>query len=124
MSDQEKDIKAFLKVRREKLEQLREEGIEPFPHEFDFSHTATLIHAEFGDVEAEKLEAEPVDVRVCGRIVAQDDRAGLLTAVRELAEDGSVREDLGRRAAEAFCEEYSSRVVLETIRKAVEDMEP
>ena len=71
MSEQERDTKAFLKVRREKLEQLREEGIEPYPHEFGFSHTATQIHDEFGEVGAEKLEAEPVDVRVCGRIVAQ-----------------------------------------------------
>ncbi len=52
----------FLAKRREKLERLRERGIDPYPHNFERTHLAREIHDNF-----EVLE-EGDDVRVAGRI--------------------------------------------------------
>ena len=70
MSEQEKELKEFLRIRREKLEKLREAGIDPYPQKYDFTHTATEVHDGFSGKSKEELAEEKVVVRVCGRIMA------------------------------------------------------
>jgi lysyl-tRNA synthetase class 2 len=60
--------------RREKLERLREQGIEPFPHEFDGVTAIDEIHAAHGGLEA----GEETDVahRIAGRLTARRGHGG------------------------------------------------
>ena len=57
-------VRAYVEdARRQKLAELRERGIEPFPYGFERTHTTTQAVAEFGT-------NDPVTVRVAGRIAA------------------------------------------------------
>ena len=56
--------------RRKKLSEIKSLGHAPYPHKFDGTHTPGQIAREFGGRTAEQLSAEPVYVRVAGRIVA------------------------------------------------------
>ena len=63
MQDTEHDL---LGVRRDKLELLREEGIDPFGARFIVSHKAKDIAAEFSSLEKSKEE-----VSTAGRIITK-----------------------------------------------------
>jgi lysyl-tRNA synthetase class 2 len=56
--------------RLKKLEQLREAGLNPYPHEFRWTATAADLVEKYGTTTAADLEAQKVDVRVAGRIVS------------------------------------------------------
>ncbi|MGH7627126.1 MAG: OB-fold nucleic acid binding domain-containing protein, partial [Gemmatimonadaceae bacterium] len=58
------DLNFVLKARREKLERLRELGVEPFAYGYERTHSAGDAVAQLG----EAAEAGPV--RVAGRLVA------------------------------------------------------
>ncbi len=57
-------------VRRQKLEDLRAAGINPYPHRFDHDADTTTVHAEHGDKSAEELVEAPIHLRVPGRVMA------------------------------------------------------
>ena len=60
----------LLKLRRKKLDDLREQGINPFPNDFKPLHTTADVKADWDDKDAEAM-AEVEDVyRLAGRIVA------------------------------------------------------
>ena len=56
--------------RQKKLEQLREAGLNPYPHEFRWTVTAADLAEKYKDASATDLESQKVDVRVAGRIVS------------------------------------------------------
>lgn len=56
--------------RREKLKTLRENGI-AFPADFRRNAVAAELHAEYGEHDAEALEAEPRRVRIAGRMMTR-----------------------------------------------------
>jgi lysyl-tRNA synthetase, class II len=56
--------------RQKKLEQIQQLGVDPFPREFRWSHTATKLAQEYGQTSAKDLEDKRVEVRVAGRIVS------------------------------------------------------
>jgi len=56
--------------RRKKLGEIESLGYPPYPRKFDWTHTAREVVEQFGKRSAEQLVAEPVNVRVAGRIVA------------------------------------------------------
>jgi lysyl-tRNA synthetase, class II len=56
--------------RRKKLTEIEALGYPAYPHKFDWTHTAKQVAEQFGERTAEQLEAERVNVRVAGRIVA------------------------------------------------------
>jgi len=67
------DDSHLLRTRRQKLETLRERGVEPFAYHFDRTHPATEALASFEKAEArgeldEEGRADPI--RVAGRIVS------------------------------------------------------
>jgi len=70
-SERNADEPAVLAERRAKLERLREQGIEPFPHEFDGRVEIAEVRAAHEGLEA----GEEIDVsyRVAGRITARRD---------------------------------------------------
>lgn len=61
----------LIRVRLEKLERLREKGIQPYPNKFDRSHTTQQAISLFETAEAENSEdARTEEVTVAGRLVA------------------------------------------------------
>jgi len=70
MSDQEKDEHEQIAQRRAKLAALREEGI-AFPTDFRRDVMAGELHAEYDGKSDEALEAQPLRVRVAGRMMTR-----------------------------------------------------
>ncbi|MCG6934740.1 MAG: lysine--tRNA ligase, partial [Proteobacteria bacterium] len=67
-SQQPVDENKLVSERRQKLTALREEGI-AFPNDFRRNVMAGELHAEYGEKTKEELEANPVRVRVAGRMM-------------------------------------------------------
>jgi lysyl-tRNA synthetase, class II len=97
-----------LAERREKLERLREQGIEPFPHEFDGRAEIASVHAAHDDLP----DGEETDqaYRVAGRIAARRDmgKAAFLDIV-----DATGRIQLHSRADVVGEEEHERLVGLD-----------
>lgn len=71
-----------LLIRREKMQALREEGIEPFQNGFVRTHLSATIHQEFDAFTKEEIEAkDETIVSVAGRIMTKrgKGRLALLT---------------------------------------------
>ena len=61
----------LFRVRLEKLERIRERGIEPYPHNYERTHTSAQAEELFAQAEAEPPDDARTDpVSVAGRIVA------------------------------------------------------
>lgn len=61
-----------LQVRREKMSQLREKGIDPFGTGFKQKNTTEEIHKQFEGATKESLaEQEPVTVQIAGRLMTK-----------------------------------------------------
>ncbi len=56
--------------RRQKLEELKRRGYDPYPHRFDYTHTLGDIQSRFGTATPAELEESKPAIRVCGRIMA------------------------------------------------------
>lgn len=65
---EEKDENSIIAERRAKLAALREQG-PAFPNDFRPQHQAAALQAEYGNVERELLESQPVTVVVAGRMM-------------------------------------------------------
>ena len=68
MTDQ--DENSLIAQRRAKLDALREIG-NSFPNDFRRNVIAAELHAEYGEKENDTLEAEPIRVKVAGRLMAK-----------------------------------------------------
>ncbi len=68
MTDQ--DENSLIAQRRAKLDALRENG-NTFPNDFRRNVVAGELHAEYGEKENDALEAEPIRVKVAGRLMAK-----------------------------------------------------
>lgn len=55
--------------RKRKLEQIAALGFDPFPHKFVFTHTPADIVRHYASRTAAELDAQPISVRVPGRIL-------------------------------------------------------
>ena len=64
------DENKLIAQRREKLQQMREQG-NAFPNDFRRDSLAAELHAEYGDKTAEELEQLQVPVKVAGRMMAK-----------------------------------------------------
>ncbi|EPC24987.1 lysine--tRNA ligase [Lacticaseibacillus paracasei] len=58
-------------ARREKMEALREAGIDPFGHRFDRTHTVAKVREEFGEDDKETLLDEKPEVTIAGRMMSK-----------------------------------------------------
>ena len=63
MSDQNKSLKQIMDFRLEKLDALREAGINPYPVKFDPSHSSAFIKSNYNEIEGKT-------VKIAGRIMA------------------------------------------------------
>jgi lysyl-tRNA synthetase class 2 len=57
-------------IRVQKLKQIQELGLDPYPTHYRYTHTVPKVLEQFGNKNSEELEHDPVKVRVAGRIVA------------------------------------------------------
>jgi lysyl-tRNA synthetase, class II len=60
----------LLEQRRHKLAELKRLGHDPYPHKFDYTHTAGQIRTELAAFNHDELQEKKVTVRVCGRIMS------------------------------------------------------
>lgn len=60
-----------MRARREKMDALREAGIDPFGHRFDRTHNSEEIRQQFGDKSKEELEALNAQVVIGGRMMTK-----------------------------------------------------
>ena len=58
-------------VRREKMEELRAKGIDPFGKRFDRTHCAMDLKNAYGEMESEELEGKEIRVQLAGRIMTK-----------------------------------------------------
>ncbi|OIJ20492.1 lysine--tRNA ligase [Anaerobacillus alkalidiazotrophicus] len=67
----ELELNDQLRVRREKLKSLFDEGIDPFGKKFERTFTANQLELEFGSLSKEDLEAKDREVTIAGRIMTK-----------------------------------------------------
>ncbi|MFI3137754.1 MAG: lysine--tRNA ligase, partial [Methylococcaceae bacterium] len=70
MSEIQLDEQEQIKQRRSKLNELRENGI-AFPTDFRRNVIAGELLAEYGEHSKEQLEAEPIRVKLAGRMMTR-----------------------------------------------------
>lgn len=58
-------------VRREKMEALREKGIDPFGKRFDISHKAAQLKELYDHLENEEIESQNIEAQLAGRIMTK-----------------------------------------------------
>lgn len=63
MSDDHKSLNEIIRFRKEKLDTLREGGVNPYPHNYNPTHTSTDVLNNYDALEEK-------DVTVAGRIMA------------------------------------------------------
>ncbi len=66
---QEQELNELLAVRREKLDELRSLGFDPFGQKYDRTHWAEPILKEYSDKSAEELDELAVEVSIAGRVM-------------------------------------------------------
>ena len=71
MTDEIQNENEQIKLRREKLTAMRENGSNPFPNDFRRNTMAAEILARYEEKTNEQLEAEPVRVKVAGRMMSR-----------------------------------------------------
>jgi lysyl-tRNA synthetase class 2 len=62
--------RSLFELRKSKLEEIEKLGQAAYPNQFPASHTVAEVRAEWGEKQAEQLEATRVTVAVAGRIMA------------------------------------------------------
>ena len=94
------------KIRRQKMEELREKGIDPFGHAYARTHRSGDIKREYGECTKEELDEKNVTVKVAGRIMTKrrQGKAGFMH-IQDL--DGRLqiyvrKDDVGEDAYELF----------------------
>src|SRR3954447_6614441 len=60
-----------LQVRREKLSQLRDKGLDPFGKRFERSHLTLELVENYAELEKEEIEEKEVSVTIAGRIMTK-----------------------------------------------------
>lgn len=63
MTDDHKSLNEIIRFRKEKLNTLKEKGVNPYPHNYDPTHTSGEVLSNYNDLESK-------DVTIAGRIMA------------------------------------------------------
>lgn len=69
--EQEIEVSELLQIRREKLDELRELGIDPFGKKYVRTHMAGAILQQYDSMTKEELEEKKIEVSIAGRIMAK-----------------------------------------------------
>ncbi|MDQ0188117.1 lysyl-tRNA synthetase class 2 [Cytobacillus kochii] len=71
MSQNHEELNDQLVVRREKMNSLREQGVDPFGKRFDRTHQSQQLVEEYSQFEKEELEEKEIPVTIAGRIMTK-----------------------------------------------------
>ena len=71
MSVDNNDMNDQMKIRIEKMEQLRKNGVDPFGHRFDVTDSIIDLHNKFDDKTKEELQNDSVSVSLAGRMISK-----------------------------------------------------
>jgi lysyl-tRNA synthetase, class II len=63
------DLKEQQIVRREKAQELKEKGVDPFGHKYDRTHSSKTVFDQYGQFDHDTLESMHKEVSVAGRIM-------------------------------------------------------
>ncbi|MDQ0091783.1 lysyl-tRNA synthetase class 2 [Paenibacillus anaericanus] len=69
--DQEVEVSELLQIRRDKLDELRGLGIDPFGGKYVRTHNAGDIMQQYDQLSKEELEEKKVEVSIAGRLMAK-----------------------------------------------------
>ena len=69
--NQLEETKDLIQQRRDKLNEIREFGVEPYPHKYEPTHTTSVIHRDFA--ETQETPDETQRIRLAGRIMTKRD---------------------------------------------------
>ncbi|WP_316572821.1 lysine--tRNA ligase [Neobacillus sp. YIM B06451] len=67
----QEELNDQLLVRREKMNELRQKGIDPFGKKFERNANAKSLIEQYGEMEKEELEAKEVSVSLAGRVMTK-----------------------------------------------------
>lgn len=67
----QEELNDQLMVRREKMNLMRENGLDPFGKRFDRSHYSAELVEQYGELENEELEGKDITVSIAGRIMTK-----------------------------------------------------
>ncbi|WP_056983722.1 lysine--tRNA ligase [Lentilactobacillus farraginis] len=67
----DKEMNDQMIVRRQKMDELRKEGIDPFGHRFERTYLASQLHEEFDDTDKDDLMEMDKKVVIAGRMMAK-----------------------------------------------------
>ncbi|MDQ0974181.1 lysyl-tRNA synthetase class 2 [Neobacillus niacini] len=67
----QEELNDQLRVRREKMNTMRENGLDPFGKRFERSHSIVELVEQYGELEKEDLEAKNVEVTIAGRMMTK-----------------------------------------------------
>lgn len=65
------ETKDIIQQRREKLDEIRKFGVEPYPHKYEPTHTTADIHKDFADIQETPDESQKI--RIAGRLMTKRD---------------------------------------------------
>ena len=71
MAGKDKEMNDQMRVRREKMNELRENGIDPFGHRFERTYLAQQLQDEFGEMDKEELNDLGKTAVIAGRMVSK-----------------------------------------------------
>mgnify|MGYP002649433226 FL=1 len=83
-------------ARRQKMDSLRTQGIDPFGHAFKRTHRSSDVKREFGEKTAEELDALTTEVKIAGRIMSKR-RMGKLGFMHLKDRDGLIQVVVNKR---------------------------
>lgn len=69
--EQEVEVSELLQIRREKLDELRGLGVDPFGDKYERTHNAGEILKQYDQLSKEELEEKSVEVSIAGRLMAK-----------------------------------------------------
>ncbi len=69
LSEQHLELNEMLLIRRNKLDQLKALGVDPFGQKFEKTHEASEIHEAYGEKEKQELEEMKASVVLAGRMM-------------------------------------------------------
>ncbi|MEH7180025.1 lysine--tRNA ligase [Neobacillus vireti] len=67
----QEELNDQLQVRREKMNDMREKGFDPFGKRFERSHNIKELVEQYGELEKEDLEAKNISVTLAGRMMTK-----------------------------------------------------
>lgn len=83
----------LLAQRLERVREIEKLGFAPYGHRFDFTHTIPQIMAREGELDGAYLEANPIPVKICGRI----------QTIRRMGKAGFMHLEQGGAKLQIYC---------------------